>query len=111
MAYMANAAAQAGLWLTVKGKPNTPPETPPREPSPVLVVRPAEPEPIPAQVPRVSNSGDSHTGSGIRKRGHKCGHCRSTFPTAARHTEHIQKVHATKLADAAASVTDNAAQK
>ncbi|CAD0107539.1 unnamed protein product [Aureobasidium uvarum] len=81
-AYMADAAAQAGLWLTVKGKrnqhymtfapptdginqvfiPNTPPETPPETP-------PHEPSPAPT--PIASSTRDAgHTGAGIRKRPH-----------------------------------------
>ncbi|KAH0141709.1 hypothetical protein KCU67_g14371, partial [Aureobasidium melanogenum] len=59
-AYMADAAAQAGLWLTVKGRrkqhymtfappedgsnvvyiADTPPDTPPREPSPTVDLSP-----------------------------------------------------------------------
>ncbi|KAG9563465.1 glycoside hydrolase, partial [Aureobasidium melanogenum] len=92
-AYMADAAAQAGLWLTVKGKrkqhymtfappedgfnvvyiANTPPETPPREPSPTVDLSPTKPPATPVQVPGSSNSGNDHTGSGIRKRSHKDG--------------------------------------
>lgn len=128
-AYMIDAATQAGLWLTVKGKrkqhymtfappedgsnvvyiANTPPETPPREPSPASV-HPSEPLSAPARVPVSSDAGSNHTGSGIRKRSHKCTFCRSTFSTAARLTEHIQKSHADKLVSSAGPVTDQAAQ-
>ncbi|KAH0371111.1 hypothetical protein KCU65_g2167, partial [Aureobasidium melanogenum] len=127
-AYMADAAAQAGLWLTVKGKrkqhymtfappedgsnvvyiADTPPETPPREPSPTVDLSPVKPPTTPAQAPGPSSSGN--TGSGIRKRSNKCAYCRSTFSTAARLATHIQTVHAAKLATAAESITDQAAQ-
>ncbi|CAD0094649.1 unnamed protein product [Aureobasidium mustum] len=129
-AYMADAAAQAGLWLTVKGSrkqhymtfappedgsnmvhiAKTPPETPPREPSPTPVPPPSEPLSAPARVSASSTTGNSHTGAGIRKRPHKCTHCKSTFSTAARLTVHIQDYHSDKLASSAALVTNQAAQ-
>lgn len=127
-AYMADTAAQAGLWLTIKGKrkqhymtfappedgfnvvyiAKTPPETPPREPSPEADIPPTKSLETSAQVPGSSKS--SHTGSGVRKRSHKCTFCRSTFSTAARLTEHIQKAHADKLASSAGLISDQAAQ-
>ncbi|KAG9691186.1 hypothetical protein KCU95_g6828, partial [Aureobasidium melanogenum] len=123
IAYMSDVAAQAGLGLTVKGRrkqhymtfappedgsnvvyiADTPPDTPPRELSPTVDLSPTKPPTTPAQVPGPS-------GSGISKRSHKCTYCRSTFSTAARLATHIQTVHATKLATAAESVTDQAAQ-
>lgn len=128
IAYMADTAAQAGLWLTVKGSrkqhymtfappedgfnvvyiAKTPPETPPREPSPAADIAPTKSVETPAQVPGSSNS--RHTGSGIRKRSHRCTFCRSTFSTAARLNEHVQKAHANKLASSAGPVSDQAAQ-
>ncbi|KAH0393984.1 hypothetical protein KCU89_g11846, partial [Aureobasidium melanogenum] len=130
-AYMADVAAQAGLWLTVKGSrkqhyitfappedgsnvvyiADTPPDTPPREPSPTVDPSPTKPLATPALVPGSSSSTNSPTGSGIRKRSHKCAHCRSTFSTAARLATHIQTVHANRLASAAESIADQAAQK
>ena len=130
IAYMADAAARAGLWLTVKGArkqhymtfappedgskvvyiADTPPETPPREPSPAPVPPPSVPLSAPAQVPASSNTGNSHTGAGIRKRPHKCTHCKSTFSTAARLTAHIQDYHANKFARLAGPANDQAAQ-
>ncbi|KAG9738708.1 glycoside hydrolase, partial [Aureobasidium melanogenum] len=90
-AYMADAAAQAGLWLTVKGKrkqhymtfappedgfnvvyiADTPPDTPPRELSLTADLSPTKPPATPAQLPGSSNSGNDHTNCGIRKRSHK----------------------------------------
>ncbi|KAH0019320.1 glycoside hydrolase, partial [Aureobasidium melanogenum] len=93
-AYMADAAAQAGLWLTVKGRrkqhymtfappedgsnvvyiADTPPDTPPREPSPTVDLSPMKPPTTPVQVPGSSSSTNSPSGAGIRKRSHKCAH-------------------------------------
>lgn len=120
-AWMAETSKAAGRGLTIKGKrhqhymtfspprsdtatvyvASTPPETPPREPSPVPgqapvpVLRPD----IQAAVPSPRNAG--HVGAGIRKRPHKCGHCMATFSTPARCTAHMQKAHADKLASSA----------
>ena len=120
-AWMAETSKAAGRGLTIKGKrhqhymtfspphsdtatvyvASTPPETPPREPSPVSgqapvpVLRPDSQ----AAVPSPHNAG--HIGAGIRKRPHKCGHCMATFSTPARRTAHMQKAHADKLASSA----------
>jgi hypothetical protein len=126
LVYMAEAAAAAGRMLTVKGKrrqhymtfspphpgttlvwvASTPPETPPREPSP-LPAQTATASPVrndgPVAVAVTPVRGADPAGAGIRKRPHKCGFCMSTFSTAARRAAHVQQVHADKLASSASN--------
>jgi hypothetical protein len=125
IAYMSETATAAGRGLTVKGKrrqhymtfspphpgtaivwiANTPPETPPRGPSPVqaAAVTTAAParrdEPVPTPPVRAAR----HVSSGIRKRPYKCGFCTSTFASSNRRAIHIERSYANRLASSATS--------
>lgn len=121
--WMRETATAAGRGLTVKGKrrqhymtfspphpgttlvwvASTPPETPPRGPSPVPVQATAPAVVSDAQASVPPPRGDGHVGAGIRKRPHKCAYCHSTFATVARRTAHVEKNHADKLASSADS--------
>jgi hypothetical protein len=125
LVYMAEAAAAVGRMLTVKGKrrqhymtftpphpgttlvwvASTPPETPPREPTPqpAQTVTATVRNNGPAAVAVATVHDAAQVGAGIRKRPHKCGFCMSTFSTAARRAAHVQQVHADKLASSASN--------
>jgi hypothetical protein len=124
LVYMAEAAAAAGRMLTVKGKrrqhymtftpphpgttlvwvASTPPETPPRGPSPLPVqTAAASPARNDGPVAIAPVHGAAQGGAGIRKRPHKCGFCMSTFSTPARRMAHLQSAHADKLTSSASN--------
>jgi hypothetical protein len=128
---IAEAAAAAGRGLTVKGKrrqhymtftpphpgttlvwvASTPPETPPREPSPLPVQAAAAATaspvhndgPVAVAVAVTPVRAADTAGAGIRKRPHKCGFCMSTFSTPAKRMAHVQSAHADKLASSASN--------
>jgi hypothetical protein len=140
ISYIYETAAAAGRGLTVKGDrrqhymtfspplpgtktvwiASTPPETPPRGPTPLpaqitaATAAPTAPTAITAPVrsdgpvatPPVRAA--DHIGSGIRKRPYKCGYCMSTFASFERRTEHVQRTHANRLASSATSSAQTA---
>ena len=122
--WMAESATAAGRGLTVKGNrhqhymtfspphpgttmvmvASTPPETPPRGPSPEPAGQVLVPEVRPdSQASLATSRGDGHVGAGIRKRPYKCGYCKSTFTTPARRTAHVEEAHADKIVSSAGS--------
>lgn len=104
--YMSETAAAAGRGLTVKGKrrphymtfnpphpgtttvwiASTPPETPPRGPSPVQAAAATTATSVrsdgPVAIPSVRAA--EHVGCEIRKRPYKCRYCMSTFASSDR---------------------------
>jgi hypothetical protein len=125
--YMSETATAAGRGLTVKGKrrqhymtfspphpgsttvwiASTPPETPPRGPSPVQAAAVTTAAPVrsdgPVATPPVRAE---HVGSGIRKRPYKCRYCMSTFSSSARRTIHVERFHANRLTSSATSADE-----
>jgi hypothetical protein len=86
---------------------STPPETPPRGPSPLPVqAATVAASPVrndgPVAVAPVRGADQGGAG-GIRKRPHKCGFCMSTFSTPAKRMAHLQSAHADKLASSASN--------
>jgi hypothetical protein len=123
--YMSETATAAGRGLTVKGKrrqhymtfspphpgtttvwiASTPPETPPRGPSPVQAAAVTTAAPVRSDGPVGTPPARAaeHVGSGIRKRPYKCRYCVSTFSSSNRRSQHIERFHAERLVSSATS--------